>query len=279
MKWEVIHPEPDRYDFSQGDALVAFAAANQMAMYGHNLVWDLQQPEWLTRSEIELAGQRSRDEWIQILCKHIKTVVGHYRGHIYAWHVVNEPFNTDGSLRDTLWMRVIGPEHIAMAFQWAREADPDALLILNEFYAEGLNEKSQAVYSMAQGLLQLGVPLDGIGLQMHVWLGGPPGQNELAENMRRLANLGLLAHITEMDVRTQYSQDPPEVELAAQAEHYRQAMETCLEAINCDVFITWGLTDRHSWIPGYTGVPDAPLLFDEQGQPKPAFDAILELLR
>jgi endo-1,4-beta-xylanase len=279
MKWEVVHPEPERYDFSQGDALVAFAEANGMEVYGHVLVWDLQQPEWLTRSEVELAGQRTREEWIQILCRHIKTVVSHYRGHIYAWDVVNETLNNDGSLRDTLWMRVIGPEHIGMAFQWAREADPHALLILNEFFAEGLNEKSEAVYSLAQGLLQLGIPVDGVGLQMHIWLGGPPTQDELKANMQRLADLGLVVHITEMDVRTQYNKDPPEIEFEQQAEHYRQAMQACLEAVNCNVFITWGLTDRHSWIPGYTGVPDAPLLFDEQSRLKPAFNAILELLR
>lgn len=166
-----------------------------------------------------------------------------------------------------------------MAFQWAREADPEALLILNEHFAEGMNVKSQAVYALAQGLLQQGIPLDGIGLQMHVWLGGPPSQAELEENMRRLADLGLQAHITEMDVRTQYAQDSLAEKLAWQAQIYRQAFGACLQAVNCEVFGVWGLTDRHSWIPDYTGVPDLPLLFDEQGQPKPAFDTLIELLQ
>ena len=272
MKWEVVHPEPVRYDFSQGDALVAFARANGMAVYGHALAWDLQQPGWLT------GGEYSREEWIQILCRHIKTVVGHYRGHIYAWDVVNEAFQNNGALRNTLWLRKIGPEYIAMAFQWAREADPQALLIYNEFFAEGLNQKSQAVYSLVQGMLRQGIPVDGVGLQMHVWLWGPPTRQELTANMRRLAELGLVVHITEMDVRTQYAKDSPAEELAVQAEIYRQAFSACLEAPNCNVFVAWGLTDRYSWIPEYTGQPDAPLLFDRQGKPKPAFDALLDLL-
>lgn len=272
MKWEVVHPEPERYDFSQGDALVAFAKANGMAVYGHALVWDLQQPAWL------IHGEYSREEWMQILCRHIKTVVSRYRGYIYAWDVVNEAFQNNGALRDTLWLRKIGPEYIAMAFQWAREADPQALLIYNEFFAEGLNQKSQAVYSLMQGLLRQGIPIDGVGLQMHVWLWGPPTRHELLANMRRLAELGLAAHITEMDVRTQYSRDSQAEELAVQAEVYRQAFSACLEAPNCNVFVAWGLTDRYSWIPEHTGQPDAPLLFDRQGKPKPAFGALWDLL-
>lgn len=273
MKWEVVHPEPDRYDFTNGDALVAFAQANDMLVYGHVLVWDLQQPDWLTQ------GDHTRDEWIQILCKHIKTVVGHYRGQIYAWDVVNEAFENDGTLRNTHWLRQIGPEYIPMAFHWARQADPEALLIYNEHGAEGLNKKSQAVYVMLQSLLRLGTPIDGVGLQMHVFLDGPPAPQELAENMRRLGDLGMQVHITEMDVRTYASQASPAEKSNAQAETYRAAMAACLQATNCNVFVTWGLTDHYSWIPGYFKQPDAPLLFDDAGQPKPAYQAVLDELR
>lgn len=273
MKWETIHPEPERYDFTEGDAIVNFAQAHGMTVIGHTLVWDLQQPDWLTK------GEHSRDEWIQILCRHIKTVVGRYRGQIYAWHVVNEAFNDDGSLRDTLWLRAIGPEYIPMAFQWAREADPDALLIYNDNAGEGMNARSQAIYTMVKGLLERGVPIDGVGLQMHTWIYGPPTPQELAENIQRLADLGLEAHITEMDVRLQHSLDSEADEYAAQAEVFRQAFEVCLKAPNCNVFATWGLTDKYSWIPWYTGHPDAPLLFDKDGNPKPAYYAILGLLQ
>jgi len=279
MKWEVIHPAPEGYDFRQGDALVDYARANGLSVRGHTLVWDLQQPAWL------LEAQHTREEWIQILCRHIKTVAGHYRGQIYAWDVVNEAFQSNGELRDTHWLRAIGPEYIAMAFYWARQADPQALLIYNDFEAEGLNEKSDAIYSLVQGLQQQGIPLDGVGLQMHVWLWGPPTPAELRANMQRLAALGLQAHITEMDVRLQYSPDNETQELAAQAEIYQQAMQACLDTLDplgqpaCRVFTTWGLTDRYSWIPDYTGHPDAPLLFDKDAQPKPAYWAVYETLK
>jgi endo-1,4-beta-xylanase len=272
MKWEFVHPEPERYDFKYGDDLVAFARAHNMAVYAHVLVWENQLPAWL------LQGNYTRDELTAILCKHIKTVVGHYRGLIFAWDVVNEAFDSNGSLRNNLWLRTLGPGYIAMAFQWAHEADPDALLIYNDFSAEGLNAKSQAIYALAQGLLQMGMPVDGIGFQMHVKLDGSPTPPELAANMQRLADLGLQVHITEMDVRTKDSSLSDTEKLVKQAEVYRQALSVCLAASNCNVFITWGTTDRYSWIREVYG-PDNPLLFDDNGQPKPAYFAIMDVLK
>jgi endo-1,4-beta-xylanase len=272
MKWEIIHPEPGRYDFSGGDALVTYARAHNMAVRGHVLVWDLQMPAWATN------GQFTRQEWIQILCTHIKSVVGHYRGQIYAWDVVNEAVNQDGTLRNTFWMSKLGPEYIAMAFQWAREADPSAKLFYNDNGGEGLNAKSQGIYALLQGLQQTGVPVDGVGMQMHTRLDGAPPASELSANMQRLAKLGLEIHITEMDVRLQYSTDDDETKQAEQADLYREVLSVCLSVQNCKAFLTWGLTDRYSWIPGFTGKPDAPLLFDKSGLPKPAYFAIVKLL-
>jgi endo-1,4-beta-xylanase len=272
MKWEIIHPEPDRYDFSQGDALVAFAARYNMAFFAHVLVWDLQMPAWVTEAE------HTRAEWVQILCTHIKTVVGHYQGQIYAWDVVNEAINNDGSLRNTFWLRKIGPEHVAMAFQWAREADPAALLFYNDNEGEGLNAKSQAIYSLMRSLKESGIPIDGVGLQMHTALYMAPSPSALRANIQRLGDLGLEVHITEMDVKLQMSRDDEQTRLEAQAETYRQVVAACLSETNCKAFITWGMTDQYSWIPWWTGNPDAPLLFDEEGNPKPAFYAVQEQL-
>lgn len=272
MKWESVHPEPGRYDFSHADALVAFARANRMALHAHVLVWENQLPDWLR------LGNFGRAELIDILCRHIKTVVGHYRGQVYTWDVVNEAIADDGSFGDNLWLRTIGPEYIAMAFQWAAEADPDAILLYNDFQSEGLNEKSQAIYALAQGLQAMNIPIDGIGLQMHVWLDGPPTPQDLAANMQRLAALGLQVQITEMDVRTQYSTLGLPEKLRQQAEVYRQAMSTCVAAANCKVFVMWGTIDRLSWINEHYG-PDMPLPFDGNNQPKPAYYALIEALR
>jgi len=272
MKWEVIHPQADLYDFSLGDQIVDFAIQNGMIVRGHVLVWELQMPAWVTEAN------HSRREWIEIYCKHIKTIVNHYRGYIYSWDVVNEAVNNDGTLRNTFWMGAIGPEYIAMAFQWAREADPAAKLFYNDNGGEGLNAKSQAIYMLIQGLQQSGIPIDGIGLQMHTGLYVSPPPGALKENMQRLADLGLEIHVTEMDVRLQHSQEGEREKLKAQAEIYRQVMEACLSVSACKAFVTWGMTDRYSWIPGWTGNPDAPLLFAEDGAPKPAYFAIQQEL-
>jgi endo-1,4-beta-xylanase len=272
LKWEVVHPEPALYDFSEGDALVAFAQKKHMAIFAHVLVWDLQMPAWVNE------GEHTRTEWIKVLCTHIKTVVGHYRGKIYAWDVVNEAVREDGTLRNTFWMQKIGPEYIGMAFQWAREADPDARLFYNDFDGEGLNTKSQAIFNLMRSLRENGIPIDGVGLQMHVALDMAPAPRELKSNMERLEKLGLEIHITEMDVRLQLSNESEQVKLAAQAETYRQVLSVCLQVKNCRAFITWGLSDRFSWIPGYTGHPDAPLLFDQNGAPKPAYWAVQKQL-
>ena len=266
-------PQPGQFDFTRADTLVAFAQANQMAVYGHVLVWDGDLPDWITGRSF------TREQMMQVLCTHIKTVVNHYRDQVYAWTVVNEPFDDKGQLRNTLFLQSIGPDYIAMAFQWANEADPSAVLVLNETYAEGLNRKSQAVYALAQGLLNNGVPLHAVGLQMHVILGSAPTSDELQANMQRLAGLGLQVYITEMDIRTQYSSESTPEITTRFTQIYQQSMAACLRTPACRIFNTWGLTDRYTWITWWTGNPDSPLLFDQDYQPKPAYFALLELLK
>lgn len=278
MKFEVLQPRPAEFDFSQGDAIVDFARQNGMKVRGHTLVWGNQLPAWV------LEADYSREEWIEILRKHITSVVSHYRGEnnagtVVAWDVVNEAVGEQGELFDNFWLQKIGPEYIALAFEFAHQADPDALLFYNDNGGEGLNAKSQGIYNLVKGLVQAGVPIHGVGLQMHTAPVVAPDTPELIANMQRLGKLGLIVHITEMDVRTQYSTAPFEQKLQDQALVYRQVMEACLQSSNCQGFFTWGLTDRFSWIPGLTGKPDFPLLFDENYQPKPGLDAILELLQ
>jgi len=272
MKFGLVHPEPDRYDFADADYLVDFAEAHGMQVRGHTLVWHFQLPTWLTE------GTWTRDELIGILREHITTVVGHYRGRVAAWDVVNEAVGDDGSLRDTIWLRGIGPEYIDMAFRWAHEADPDALVFYNDYAGEGLGAKSDAIYALVQGLLERGVPINGVGFQMHVSLRWPPAPEAVAANVARLGALGLQVHITEMDVRIQDGTGTVDERLAAQANIYRDMMDVCLASSACKAFVTWGFTDRHSWIPLFTDNPDVPLLFDESYRPKPAYYAIMDAL-
>src|SRR3954452_7327118 len=162
MKWEVVEPERGVSDFSAADRLVDFARANRQAVRGHTLVWHNQLPAWLT------SGTWTRAELRSILRQHIFTEAGHFRGRIWAWDVVNEAFNDDGTLRDTLWLRVIGPSYIADAFRWAHQADPKAILFYNDYNIEGINPKSDRVYALVQQLLANGAPIQGVGVQGHL---------------------------------------------------------------------------------------------------------------
>ncbi len=181
-------------------------------------------------------------------------------------------------MRNTFWLQKIGPEYIELAFRWAHEADPQALLFYNDYNNEGLNPKSDAIYRLVQDLRSRGVPIHGVGLQMHLRVDLPPDTQAVAANMERLAQLGLQVHITEIDVRIQNGSGSTEERLRAQAQIYRDMLSVCLNATNCPAFVTWGVSDQYSWIPGFTGNPDAPLLFDASFQPKPAYNALVELL-
>lgn len=272
MKFEPIHPERDRYNFTDADSLVTFAQDNKMKVRGHTLVWHRQLPNWINQ------GNFTSDELKAILKDHIYKVVGHYRGKVFAWDVVNEAIADDGSLRDTIWLQKIGPEYINLAFQWAHEADPDARLFYNDYGGEGVGKKSDAIYDLVQKMLQRGVPINGVGLQMHIGLKDAPPSSDVAVNIRRLAALNLEVHITEMDVKIQDGTGTESEKLTAQAKVYQDMLGVCLSERNCKAFVLWGFTDKHSWIPEYTGKPDAALIFDNSYRPKPAYNALKEKL-
>ncbi len=273
MKFDHTEPQPGVFTFGLGDTIVAFAKAHGMTVRGHNLVWYRALPNWVAN------GTFTRAQLINILRDHIMTEVSHYRGQIDIWDVVNEAIDDQGNLRDSIWLRVIGPDYIDMAFRWAHEANPQALLFYNDYGGEALNHKSDAIYALVQGLVARGVPINGVGLQMHVALNRYPRPQDLLANMRRLAALGLQVQITEMDVSIQGDPRPMQQRLQAQASIYSQALSTCLSFAYCTAFVMWGFTDAHSWIPAATGHPDAPLIFDASYRPKPAYYALLGALR
>jgi endo-1,4-beta-xylanase len=270
MKFYMIHPHRMVYNFSMADSMVSFAEEHEMKVRGHTLVWHNQLPDWVVN------GNFTREEWINILRDHIFTVVGHYRGKIYAWDVVNEAFNDDGTLRDTVWLRSIGPEYIELAFRWAHEADPDALLFYNDYGAEGINRKSDAIYNLVKSLLEKGVPIHGVGLQMHIRVEWYPDPQSVAENIRRFRELGLRVEITEMDVAIKLPVS--EEELTKQAEIYNEIFKRYLDSDSPQAFIMWGFTDKHSWIPYAFPGYGAALVFDDSYNPKPAYYALIEAM-
>jgi endo-1,4-beta-xylanase len=203
---------------------------------------------------------------------------------VYAWDVVNEAFNADGSLRSTVWadspgIGLPGTAYIEQAFRGAHEADPKALLFYNDYDAEMMNAKSDAIFAMAKDFKARGVPIDGIGLQMHV----KADENRwpsIEENIKRLVGLGLQVQITELDVRVPVgpSGQVSDADLKREAEVYRKAAAVCLEFPQCTAIQVWGVTDKYSWIPHEFPGQGAGLLFDAQYRRKPAFSAVRDAL-
>lgn len=269
LKFSVVQPERGRFDFTQADALVAFAEAHDMQVNGHVLVWHQQLPDWLTQ------GHFGRDELMAILREHIRTLVTRYRSRVASWDVAAEAVGEGGRLRETFWSRGIGPDYLDLAFRWAHEADPQARLRYNDYGGEGAGAKSDGIYDLMIALRRKGTPIHGVGLQMHLSLQDAPPAREVRINMKRLAALGLETHITEMDVMLPL----PASRAAQQAALYRDILQACLAVPQCRSFSTWGATDRHSWIPEFFPGQGAALLFDADDQPKPAAGSLGHLLR
>jgi endo-1,4-beta-xylanase len=176
MKWVNIHPQQSSYNFVPADQHVQFAQQNNIKVHGHTLVWHNQNPSWLT------SGAWTKNTLTNVLYDHIDTVVGHYKDKVLAWDVVNEAFNGDGTYRSTLWYDTIGKEYIELAFQRARGTDPSVKLIYNDFGIEQINSHSNAVYNMVVDFRNRGIPIDGVGLQMHLTSSGLNYQS-FADNM------------------------------------------------------------------------------------------------
>ena len=250
---------------------MAFAQANGMKIRGHNLVWQQDLPAWLTQ------GNFSSADAAKILQDHIATVAGRYKGKLIAWDVVNEAiaYGAPYGPQPSYWLTTLGSSYIDQAFRWAHDADPTVKLFYNDTGGEGLGAKSDALYNLVQGLISRGVPIDGVGLQMHVTASGAPSADSISSNLKRLAGLGLEVHITEMDVRVPVPASAND--LAAQATVYKNEASACLANSDCTALSTWGVSDANSWIPAaYPGF-GAALLFDQQFQPKPAWTALADL--
>jgi endo-1,4-beta-xylanase len=268
MKWAVVEPSRGNFNWSGADRLVALARTNQMRVRGHNLVWHSQLPSWLTH------GGFSAAELKTIMVDHIGAEAARYKGAIYAWDVVNEPFDDNGGWRDSLWRQAMGASYIATALDAARAADPAAKLYINEYNVETAGPKFAALYDLAASLKHSGAPIDGVGLQAHFVAGHVP--SDLQAVIAKFAALGVDVAITELDIRIPL---PASAEkLAQQASDYGAVVGACLAVARCVGITTWGMTDGHSWIPSFFPGYGAALLFDEDNKPKPAYAAAIRAL-
>jgi endo-1,4-beta-xylanase len=266
MKWDTTEPSNGSYNFGPGDGIVSFAKAHGMRVRGHNLVWQNQLPSWVS----SLPSNQVQ----QAMESHITTEVSHYKGQIYAWDVVNEPFNGDGSLVSDPFYRAMGSGYIADALRTAHAADPSAQLYLNDYSIEGENAKSNAMYSLVQSLLSQGVPINGVGFESHYILGQVP--SSLLANMQRFAALGVNVAVTELDDRIQLPATT--ANLNQQASDYATVVSDCLQVSRCVGVSQWGVGDADSWIPGTFSGYGAATMYDQNYQPKPAYSAALSAL-
>ena len=281
MKWGALRPAADKYNFEQADALVAFAETNRMKIRGHNLAWHESNPKWLEETA-------TKENARGLLATHIQMVAGRYAGRMHSWDVVNEAINVaDGradGLRNSLWLRLVGEDYIELAFKTAREADPKALLTYNDYGIEGEThadeQKRAAVLAMLRRMVARRVPIDAVGVQSHI-AAGRTGVAYEAGLMRLIAaarELGLQVFITEMDVNDRaLAADEPERD-AAVAAAYKQYLELVLADPAVRLVLTWGITDRYSWLDHeegrVDGKPERPLPFDAEGKAKAAFFAM-----
>ncbi|HEY8532875.1 MAG TPA: endo-1,4-beta-xylanase [Micromonospora sp.] len=265
MKWESTEPERGKHNWGPADKLVNFALANGQTVRGHTLVWHNQNPAWVTE------GNFSKEELRAILRKHIQDEVRHFKGRIWHWDVANEIFEEDGTWRDTIWYRTLGPSYVADALRWAHEADPKAKLYLNDYNVEGINAKSDAYYKLIKDLRRQGVPIHGFGIQGHLGV-QYPYPNQVVENLKRFADLGVDIAFTEVDVRM--PMPPDATKLQAQAHSYTSLLQACLVVKRCVSYTVWGFTDKYSWVPDWFEGEGAANLLDENYQPKPAHTAL-----
>jgi endo-1,4-beta-xylanase len=277
MKWEATEPRPGAFSFDAGDRLVAFAAENGMRMRGHTLVWHSQLAPWVK----SLSGEDLREA----LQRHIQTVVHHWRGQIAQWDVVNEALadDPDRYLRDSPFLQ-LGERYIEDAFRTAHAADPEALLFYNDYEIEAGqgNTKSDAAFRLCARLKEAGIPIHGIGMQMHVDPRHWPSPEEIQRNVERFAALGLLVEFTELDVPVGQIRGNLGEKLERQRAIAHDIVAACLKVDKCTGVTLWGVSDRDSWLatPRWASLrgrgPHSPLAFDSNLDPKPMHTGILD---
>jgi endo-1,4-beta-xylanase len=290
MKWWSMSHRSDEEDFSVPDRMMDFAKRFHLAVRGHNLLWYFSVPDWFKA----LPDRRTSEAAVLIRIAHM---VSRYRGRVFCWDVVNEPIyvehGRDDNLRRTVFVDKIGPQYLDLAYRAARSADPEAGLVVNEYDLEydtpEQDAKRMAVLKLLERMKAAGTPIDALGIQAHLVASHFPfSPVKLKKFLAEVAAMGLEIQITELDSTDEFAPAPISERDRCVADQYRQFLETALDEPAVKILVTWGLSDRHSWIVRgevgpvalrKDGLPSRPLPFDAALAPKPAWAAIAQALQ
>ncbi|MBQ0161886.1 MAG: endo-1,4-beta-xylanase [Treponema sp.] len=270
MKWQNLRPNKTFWNWNDVDQLIKFADENGMIVKWHTLFWHQQNSNFIS-------SNWTREEALAAMDEHIETIMTRYKGKIKEYDVVNEMFEEDGSFRQNVWYKTIGPDYIEHALIKAREVDPDAKLYLNEYNNEEKgNRKADAMFNFVKDLKDRGVPIDGVGMQLHLDTSYNYSEEAVRRNIQRYAEIGIDISFSEVDIRV--PMDSVEAHQALQTERYLSLYKLAAENSNVKSVITWGWTDKGSWIPATFPGKGSALMYDAQGKPKPVYNEVKKFL-
>ena len=290
MKWDQLQPGKEVFNFAPADQIIAFAEANDMTVRGHTFVWHSGNPDWLFNTSGAGGGAPTRTELLELLDDHIRTVMTRYQGKIACWDVVNEALSDEFGqiyrVQDNNWLSIIGPDYVKEVFKIARKAandiDPGVKLYYNDYNLE-FPDKLQKAVDLVNALNNEEILVDGIGLQSHLCTQNP-GLGGIERAITTFSEMGLQVQITELDISV-YTDRSPSLpytsKMAADhADWYAQIFKLLYQNRNAISGVTlWGISDPNSWLNQEVSLPDAPLLFDADYNPKSAFYKVLEIAR
>nr|BBC47920.1 xylanase [Penicillium sp.] len=270
QKWDATEPSQNTFTFTNGDVIADLAEANGQKLRCHNLVWYEQLPSWVS------SGTWTNATLLAAMKNHITNVVTHYKGQCYAWDVVNEGLNDDGTYRDNIFYQYIGEAYIPIAFATAAAADPSVKLYYNDYNIESAGAKSTAAQNIVKLVKSYGVKIDGVGLQSHFIVGSTPSQSAQASNMAAFTALGVEVAITELDIRM--TLPSTDALLAQQKTDYASTVAACAQTSGCVGITIWDWTDKYSWVPNTFSGQGAACPWDANLVKKPAYTGILTAL-
>ncbi|KAK6207715.1 glycosyl hydrolase family 10 [Colletotrichum tabaci] len=272
QKWQFTEKSQGVFSYTSGDEIAALAKTNGQLLRCHTLVWHSQLPSWVS------SGTWTKEQLTAIIDTHVSNVAGHYKGQCYAWDVVNEALNEDGTYRDSVFYKVLGTDFIPISFKAAAAADPDAKLYYNDYNIELAGGKQKEVLNIIKSVKDAGARIDGLGLQAHLIVGSAGSRSALAAVLKSYVDAGVTeVAYTELDIR--HKAIPADAAAQEQqATDYVSVVGACLDVPECVGVTIWDFTDKYSWIPSvFPGTGEA-LPWDENLKPKPAYTSISSLL-